>query len=153
MALLGRRRSPVCGLLTAVISAGGHDGGWDVTWIGDGRGCKEPEGFVAASLSGAVEQATVSALSLYSARELAPSADLQFAIYPWDYGKDAPIYDIILAAGEFRAENMLDNSGPRISASSLEGLVAELRKQPAGNAAMLRWGRPFADLSAGGPES
>jgi hypothetical protein len=148
MALFGRRKSARCGLLTAVISAGTGDqnGQWDVIWIGDGHGCQEPPELRAASLSGAADQAAASALALYAAGELAPDAELQFAIYPWDYGKDAPIYDITLTGGEFRAEDLLDDSSQPISAPSLEDLIAALGQQPGGGAAMLRWGRPFAEL-------
>ncbi len=155
MALFGRRKSPRCGLLTAVISAGTGDqnGQWDVIWIGDGGSCKEPPELVAASLSSAADQAAMSALVLYAAGELAPDAELQFAIYPWDYGKNAPIYDITLAAGEFRAESMLDDSAPPFWAPNLEDLIIELEQQPGGDTAMLRWGRPFSDLQGGAPDS
>lgn len=88
----------------------------------------------------------MSALALYAGGELVPDAELQFAIYPWDYGKDAPIYDVSLADGEFRAQDLLNDSAPQISAVILEDLVAELGNQPGGNRAMLRWGRPFAGL-------
>lgn len=150
MPLFGRRNRAQCGLLTGILSAspGDRDGEWEVIWVGDGGGCKEPRKFVAASLSEAAGQATTSALALYAVGELAPDAELQFAIYPWDYGKNAPIFDVSGGPGSFTATNMFDDSAPVVSAGTLEELVAEVGRQPEGAAAMLRWGRPFAGLPA-----
>jgi hypothetical protein len=153
MPVFGRRKGAPCLLLTAIISAGtgNHDGEWEVIWIGDGRGCKEPQRLVTASLSEAAEQATASALALYAAGDLAPDADLQFAIYPWDYGKSAPIFEVSGGPDSFTACNSFDDSAPTVSAGTLEELVAEVGGQPDGAEAMLRWGRPFSNLPTGAP--
>ena len=73
-------------------------------------------------------------------------AELQFAIYPCDYGNAALTFDVSGCPGSFTATNMFDDSGPDVSAGTLEELVAEVRRQPDGAAAMLRWPRPFAEL-------
>jgi len=44
----------------------------------------------------------------------------------------------------------LDDSVPPFSAPSLDDLITALGQQPGGATAMLRWGRPFAELQAGG---
>jgi hypothetical protein len=74
-----------------------------------------------------------------------PDAELQFAIYPWDYGKNASIHDISVLPAQFRARDIL-GSDREISAESLEGLVAALATEPSGDKAMLRWIRPFAEM-------
>lgn len=144
MPLFGRRMRARCSLLTGIISAGAT--GWDVTWVGDGGGCKEPPRLVAASLTDATGQSTVSALALYAAGELAPEAELQFAIYPWDYGKNAPIFDVDGSPGSFTASNLFDAAAAEVRGATLEELVAQVGRQPGGDAAMLRWARPFAGL-------
>jgi hypothetical protein len=144
MPLFGRRVRAKCALLTGIISA--DAAGWEVTWVGDGGGCKEPPRLVAASLSDAAEQSTMSALALYAAGELAPEAELQFAIYPWDYGKNAPIFDIDGSPGSFTASNLFDDAAAEVRGATLEELVAHVGGQPGGDAAMLRWARPFTAL-------
>jgi hypothetical protein len=148
MPLFGRRNRAQCGLLTGILSAspGDRDGEWEVIWVGDGGGCKEPRKFVAASLSEAAGQATTSALALYAVGELAPDAELQFAIYPWDYGKNAPIFDVDGRPGSFTASNLFDEAAAPVLGATLEELVAHVGMQPGGDAAMLRWARPFAGL-------
>jgi hypothetical protein len=142
------RESRVCnGLLTAAISAGTgrHDGQWEVTWTGEGG--KEPRRLVSTSLSDAVAQATTAALAHFAQGRLIPEAELQFAIYPWDYGKTAPMYDITAEAGQYQAHDIAGNS-PGIAAPTLEELVDKMAVQPGGSEAMLRWVRRFQDLPA-----
>jgi|ERR1700722_11287827 hypothetical protein len=142
MPLFGRRSRATPGLLTGVISARAAE--WEVFFIGDGM--KEPRQFTAASLTAAAEQATAAALASNMARPLFDAA-LQFAIYPWDYALNAPIYDISGAPGQFRACD-IQGSAREITAESLDGLVEALRTEPAGDRAMLRWERSFSALSA-----
>ena len=142
MPRFGRGRSrPASGLLTGVISAKQDE--WEVFWIGEGR--NEPQEFLAPSLTEAADQATTAALAMYVVGPMLPDAELQFAIYPWDYGKNAPMYDISALPGQFRARD-IQGSDREITAESLEGLVAALRGEPSGDKAMLRWVRPFAEL-------
>jgi hypothetical protein len=150
MPLFGRRLRARCALLTGIISAGAN--GWEVSWVGDGAGCREPPGLVAASLSEAAEQSTALALALFAAGELAPEAELQFAIYPWDYGKSAPIFDVDGSQGSFTASNMFDEAAAPVRGATLEELVTHVGMQPGGDAAMLRWSRALAGLSAGVPD-
>jgi hypothetical protein len=145
MPLFGRGRAsrPDAGLLTGVISREGDS--WRVFFVGDGK--NEPAEFVAAGLTAATDQAATQALALYLRRPPAPAAELQFAIYPWDYGKDGGIYDIGGGPGQFSARD-LQGSDQQVTAATLEDLVEALRQQPGGDIAMLRWNRSFDELTA-----
>jgi hypothetical protein len=126
-----------------LVACGRHDGEWEVIWIGQGG--KEPRRLVTMSLSEAAEQARTAALAHFAESRLIPEAELQFAIYPWDYGKMAPMYDITAEAGQYRAHDIVAGS-PDIAAPTLEELVEQMAVQPRGSEAMLRWVRRFQDL-------
>ena len=145
MPLLGRKRRDRGQLLTAVISAGAgfRDGEWEVIWVGEGG--KEPSRMVATSLSEAAVWATTAALALFAEGRLISEAQLQFAIYPWDYGRMAPMYEITAEACQYRAHDIVGDS-PEIAAPSLEELVEQMAVQPRGSEAMLQWVRRFQDL-------
>jgi hypothetical protein len=145
MPLFGRKSRARNDLLTAVISAGTgpHDREWEVIWIGEGG--KRPSRLVTTSLSSAAERATTAALAHFADGRLIPEAELQFAIYPWDYGKMAPMYDITAGVGQYRAHDIVAHC-PDIAAPTLEELVEQMAVQPRGNEAMLRWVRRFQDL-------
>jgi hypothetical protein len=145
MPLFGRKSRARYGPLTAVISAGTgrHEGKWEVIWIGQGG--KEPKRLVMTSLSAAAEQATTVALAHFAEGWLTPEAELQFAIYPRDYGKMAPMYDVTAEAGHYRAHDIVADS-PDIAAPTLEELVEQMVVQPRGSEAMLRWVRRIQDL-------
>ena len=149
MPLFGRRKFSVAGLLTGVISA--QAGAWDVFWVGDGETQPPESGFVAPGLTEAAEQATNMALAWYATGPQVPGAELQLAIYPCEYGRDAPIYDISGGPGDFHGRDLLGRGG-RVIAASLEDLVSEVGMQRGGAVAMLIWGRPFADLTADAPD-
>jgi hypothetical protein len=106
---------------------------------------------VATSLSEAAAWATTAALVHFAEGRLAPEAELQFAIYPWDYGKMAPMYDITAEAGQYQAHDIVGDS-PDIAAPTLEELVEQMAAQPGGSEAMLRWIRRFQDLPAAATE-
>jgi hypothetical protein len=143
MGLLRRRQRFETGSLTCMVSA--RDDGWQLTWVGEGR--NEPPDFEADTLTEATDQAAAAALALYMVGPRPPGAELDFAIYPWDYGRNAAIYDVSGAPGQFRAKD-IQGSDREVEADSLEGLVAAIRAQPGGDVAMLRWLRPFAELPA-----
>jgi hypothetical protein len=145
MPFFGRKGRAPDGLVTAVISArtGRHGGEWEVIWIGQGG--KPPRPLVTTSLSEAAEQATTAALAHFAEGRLIPEAELQFAIYPWDYGKMAPIYDVTAEARLYRAHDVVGDS-PEIAAPTLEELVEQMALQPRGSEAMLQWVRRFQDL-------
>jgi hypothetical protein len=147
MPLFGRKSHLRNGPLTAVISAGTgrHAGEWKVIWIGPGG--REPKQLVTTNLTAAVEEATAVALAHFAGGRLSLEAELQFAIYPWDYGQRAPIYDITAVAGRYRAHDIAGDS-PDIAAPTLEELVKQMAEQPRGGEAMLRWVRQFQDLPA-----
>jgi len=145
MPLFGRKIRARDGPLTAIISAGTgrHEGEWEVIWIGQGG--KEPERLVAMSLSEAAEQAAIAALAHFAEGRLTPEAELQFAIYPWDYRMMAPMYDVTAEGGQYRAHDIVADS-PDIAAPTLAELVEQMAVQPHGSEAMLRWVRRIQDL-------
>ena len=136
MRLFGRNRisGSSAGPVTAIVSAEGER--WRVTWIAAGK--NEPPELEAAGLTDA----------LHDLSGQAPDAELQFAIFPWDYGKRGAIYDISGGAGRFMARDIQgsDTSDKEIEAASLDGLVEAVRQQPGGSMSMLRWVRPFGEL-------
>jgi hypothetical protein len=142
MAMFGRQAQAL-ELLTAIISE--RDGIWEIAWVGDGS--RQPRRFEAASLTEATDQATTAALALWASGPQHPDAELQLAIYPWDYGDKAPMYDVTSGVGMFYASDLL-GSGQRATAPTLEDLVTLIATQPLGDQAMLRWVRKFADLPA-----
>jgi hypothetical protein len=143
MPLFSRKTNPeLARTLTCMLFAG--DGVWAINWMSD-NARKEPPEFEAASLTDAVEQAATAALALWSPRQLVPGARLDFAIYPWRYGKNGAIYDISGGPGDFTARDIV-GSNREVRAPSLEGLVEAVGHEPGGDAAMLRWVRPFAEL-------
>lgn len=145
MPLFSRKTNPdLARTLTCMIFA--EDGEWAINWMSDNTK-KEPPEFEAASLTEAVDQAATAALALWSIRPLIPGAQLDFAIYPWRYGKNGAIYDISGGPGDFTAHDIM-GSNSEVRSPSLEGLVEAVRHEPGGDAAMLRWIRPFAELPA-----
>jgi hypothetical protein len=150
MALFGRkyRSDDTAGLLTCMVSA--EDDEWSISWLSDNTN-KEPPEFEAASLTEAVDQAGTAALALWSTRFLIPGAQLDFAIYPWRYGKNGAIYDISGVPGGYTARDIV-GSDREVQAPSLEGLVEAISHEPGGDVAMLRWVRPFAELPTAGLE-
>jgi hypothetical protein len=147
MPLFGRKSQAGNALLTAIMSAGTgrHGAEWQVIWTGQGG--KQPRRLVATSLSEAAEQATTAALAHFAEGWLTAQAELQFAIYPWDYGDMAPVYDITAEARQYRAHDIVADS-PDIAAATLQELVEQMAVQPPGSEAMLRWVRRFQDLPA-----
>jgi hypothetical protein len=145
MPIFSRKIHARNGLLTAIISAGTghHKGEWKVSWIGEGG--NEPPRMIAPSLSEACAWAATAALAHFAEGRLRPQAELQFAIYPWDYGTMAPMYDITAEAGRYYAHDIVSDSSD-IAAPTLEELVEQMAVQPAGNEAMLRWVRRIQDL-------
>jgi hypothetical protein len=83
---------------------------------------------------------------------LIPGAQLDFAIYPWRYGKNGAIYDISGRPGHFTTRDIM-GSNSEVQALSLEGLVEAVSHEPGGDAAMLRWARPSAELPTDALES
>jgi hypothetical protein len=144
MPLLRRKSRPQPGLLTGVISA--ENDQWTVSWTSDGG--KEPPGFSAPNLTDAAQQATAAAVAAHAEDRRAPGDELQFAIFPWDYGKNAPMYDIGGTFGQFTAHD-IQGSEREITAGSLEELVVALSREPSGDEAMLRWVRRFDELPGG----
>jgi hypothetical protein len=137
-------RAVKTGSIACLVSA--DEDGWRVSWIGEGS--NEPPGFeTPGSLTEVTGQAATAALALYEVGPKPPGAELAFAIYPWDYGKNGAIYDVSGGPGMFKAREF-QGSEREVEAESLEGLVEAVRNEPGGDIAMLSWIRPFAELPA-----
>jgi hypothetical protein len=150
MPLFRRKTDPALSrLLTCLVFAKADI--WEGSWMSDNTR-KEPPEFEAASLTEAVDQAAAAARELWSTLPPVPGAELDFAIYPWRYGKNGAIYDISGKSGDFTARD-IQGSDREVRAASLEGLVEALGREPAGDIAMLRWRRPFAELPTDALES
>jgi hypothetical protein len=150
MPLFPRKTYPdLAGVLTCLLFA--EHGVWAINWMSDNTK-KEPPEFEAASLTEAVDQAATAALALWSTRPPIPGARLDFAIYPWRYGRNGAIYEISGSPGGFTARDTV-GSNREVQAPSLEGLVEAVSHEPGGDAAMLRWVRPFAELPTGALEA
>ncbi len=150
MPLFRRKADPAAArMLTCLVFA--KAGSWEVSWMSDSTR-KEPPEFEAASLTEAVDQAAAAAQTLWSTLPPIPGAEVDFAIYPWRYGRNGAIYDITGGPGGFTARD-IQGSDREVRAASLEGLVEALSREPGGDVAMLRWVRPFAELPTQALES
>jgi hypothetical protein len=131
-------------LITGVVSSGVD--GWSVTWTGGGP---TPAPLHAESLSAAIGQASATVASLYASYPANPGAELQFAIYPWNY-QDGPIFDISGSPGRFGARD-LENSLPAVGGATLEDLVAAVEQMPGAGPehSMLRWVRQVSSVPTG----
>jgi hypothetical protein len=147
MPLLGRNRRhrrEVADLITATVAQTGD--GWLVLWWSDGA---VPEKLTAPSLTEAVDQAASAAAALYATGQPIPGAELQLAIYPWEYEAGAPIFDISGGLGHFTARD-IQGSERIIEGASLEDLVALAEQVPDGPTSMFRWTRPVTALPTSG---
>jgi hypothetical protein len=139
--LLGARDRGPADLITGIVTARADD--WQVTWAGDGA---QPASMQASSLSDATEQASAAVADLYASLAPNPAAELQLAIYPWDY-RDGPIFDVSGSPGGFTAQD-LDNSFPAVQGAALEDLVTAAEPMPGAGPGhcMFRWVRPVSAL-------
>jgi hypothetical protein len=139
--LTGKERTPGA-LITALV--GPHkNGGWVVTWTGDGAW---PPRVEAATLNETTDQAVAAVAALYAEHPPVPDAELQFAFYPWGY-KNGPVFDITGKPGALTAR---DTQGSELSVSgaTLEDLVEAVRQRsdvPDDNS-MFRWVRKVSSL-------
>jgi hypothetical protein len=136
----GRDRGPG-DLITGVVSSRADS--WQVIWAGDGA---QPASLRAPSLSDAAEQASAVVAELYASLPPNPAAELQLAIYPWEY-RDGPIFDVSGSPGGFAARD-LENSFPAVHGAALEDLVAAVEPMPGAGPGhcMFRWIRPVSAL-------
>jgi hypothetical protein len=133
--IFGRKRGPDP-LMTAVVGLDAQLG-WSVTFASYGV---EPGEFWAASLTEAIDQAKRAVIDLYGRFPPVPDAEVQFAIYPWEYDA-GPIYEVSLRGGQFVATDTTGESARVYRASSLEHLVAAMTPY-ANDDTMLRWAWP-----------
>ncbi len=118
---------------------------WSVTWDNDGP---QPGELRAQTLTEAANQAAGAIVARQAAHPLGQDAELQLAIYPWDY-VDGPMFDITAGPSGFSATDMLGIARAPLQGSSLEDLVFAAGNLPDRRAAgaMLMWTRPVAELS------
>lgn len=133
-------------LTTGVLS---RDGGqWSVTWLGAGL---LPAPSAAPGLTAAADRAATELATLLAGHPPVPGAELQLAIYPWDFD-DGPIFDVAGGPGGFTARDLVGQHPEPVAGATLEDLVAAVAPLPgAGEGkAMFRWVRAAAAL-AGAP--
>lgn len=139
--LAAKERRPAA-LLTGVAGPG-KQGGWSVSWAGDGA---HPPRIHAASLTEAAGQAASAVATLYARHPPVVGAELQLAIYPWGYHGGA-MFDITGHAGAFTALD-IQGSGRSVTGATLEDLVDAVRSitDIAQDDSMFRWIRQVAAL-------
>lgn len=138
---LGRAGRPA-DLITGVAGRE-KDGGWSVFFISDGL---EPAKVRAWTLTEVIESSAAAVASLYAEHPTVDGAELQLAIYPWDY-RDGPIFDIAGQQGSFRAQD-IQGSELAVRGATLEDLVTAVDRMPGvpPNNSMFRWIRSIASL-------
>ncbi len=129
--LFGKKSLPAQ-LLTGLVGPD-KEGGWSVSWVGDGVWPKDVRAW---TLTQAVDDAVTAVTDLYASFPPVNEAELQFAIYPWNYN-GGPIFEITKQGSEFAAHDTM-GSNRTVRAASLEGLIEAIAPQANDNA-MLRW--------------
>jgi hypothetical protein len=139
--LPGKERQP-SELITAAVGPD-KDGGWMVTWAGDGIW---PPRVAAGSLTETADQAEAAVAVLYADYPPVPGAELQFVFYPWRY-KNGPIFDITGQSGSLTARD-IQGSEKSVSGATLEDLVEAVSQLPGipADDSMFRWVRKVSSL-------
>jgi hypothetical protein len=119
-ALGGKDRQPAA-LITGVIGPAEKNGGWSVSWAGDG------------------------------AWPPIPGAELQLAIYPWNY-RGGPMFDIDGHPGSFTAHD-IQGSDLTVYGATLEDLASAVEHMPdiPADDSMFRWIRQITSLHGTSP--
>jgi hypothetical protein len=141
--LAGRSRWPD-DLLTAVVGPEKR-GGWSLFWVGDGIGPKEMQAWTLTQL---VDDASAAVVDLYARFPALDGAQLQFAIYPWDY-KRGPMFEIAKQGSVYAARDGL-GGGHVLEAISLERLISAAEPKFR-DESMFHWIRPIASLASANP--
>jgi hypothetical protein len=139
--LLGKRAVPA-DLITGIVGPEA-EGDWCVFWAGDGA---SPSTVRALSMTQVIDEAASEVAALYARHPQVSGAELQFAIYPWNY-RGGPIFDITARPGLFTAHDKL-GSDQEFQAATLEDLIVAVEKTRGVGAedSMFRWVRPIASL-------
>jgi hypothetical protein len=147
MRLLRRRSGRrLADLITATI--GQDKDRWSIGWTGDGQ---LPPNATAAAVTEAVDRAVSMVAELYAQGRPLPGAELQLAIFPWDYTGGA-IFDIAGGPGHFTGHD-IQGSERTVEAATLEELITTVEQiAEVGHASMFRWIRPIESLSAVGQQ-
>lgn len=138
---LGRAGRPAA-LITG-IAGPEKDGGWSVSFVSDGL---EPAEVRTWTLTEALDGAAAAVASLYAEHPPVEGAELQLAIYPWDY-RGGPMFDVAGQHGSFTARD-LQGSDVAVQGATIEDLVTEVERKPdvPPKNSMFRWIRPIASL-------
>jgi hypothetical protein len=139
--LVGRAGRPAA-LITSVAGRD-KDGGWSVFFISDGL---EPAKVRAWTLTEVVDAASAAVATLYAGHPAVDDAELQLAIYPWDY-RGGAIFDIAGQQGSFSARD-IQGSDLAVRGATLEDLVTAVERLPGvrPDKAMFRWIRRIDSL-------
>jgi hypothetical protein len=139
--LLGKAGRPA-DLITGVVGRE-NDGAWSAFFISEGL---EPAKVRAWTLTEVTDQAAAAVASLYSKHPPVEGAELQLAIYPWDY-RGGPIFDISGRRGSYTAQD-IQGSDIAVQGATLEDLVSTVEQMPDAGVtkSMFRWIRPIGSL-------
>jgi hypothetical protein len=129
-------------LITGVVGRR-KDGGWSAFFMSEGLA---PADVRAWTLADVVAAADAAVAALYAQHPPVEGAELQLAIYPWDYRR-GPIFDIAGEPGAFSARD-IQGSDVEVRGATLEDLATAVEGLPGmkPNDAMFRWIRPIASL-------
>lgn len=138
---LGKAGRPA-DLITGVAGPD-KDGGWSAFFVSEGLEPAEVRGW---TLTEVADRACAAVAALYAQHAPVDGAELQLAIYPWDY-KGGAMFDVAGRQGEFAARD-IQGSELAIEGATLEDLVAAIVRlgTPASEDSMLRWIRPIASI-------
>jgi hypothetical protein len=139
--LLGKAGRPA-DLITGVVGRE-KDGGWSVFFISDGL---EPADVRAWTLTEVGDAAAAAVAAAYAKHPPVEGAELQLAIYPWNY-RGGAIFDIGGQPGSYSARD-IQGSDASVQGATLEDLVSAVERMPGmtPDKAMFRWIRPIASL-------
>ena len=128
-------------LITCIVEREGTS--WSVVWTSDG---KVPRDFNDPSLGDAIDKASSQVAALYAGKPDAATAELQFAIYPWQGTSGKVILDVT-REGSVLSVRDLQGTGIEFRTDSIQDAVQDAEKYlPNPNDAMLRWIRRVAEL-------
>jgi hypothetical protein len=130
-------------LITGIVGPEKKTGGWSIIFESDGL---TPADVRAWTLTDVTDLAAAAVASLYAKHPPVEGAELQLAIFPWDYD-DGPIFDVEGQPGSYVARD-IQGSDLRVEGWTLEDLVTAIERIPerVRGDAMLRWIRPVASL-------
>jgi hypothetical protein len=129
-------------LITGVVGPD-KEGGWSAFFVSEGLELADVRGW---TLTEVADNACAAVAALYAQYPAVEGAELQLAIYAWDYN-GGPIFDVTGQSGQFVARD-LQGSDLAVEGATLEDLLEAMTRlgPPSSPDSMLRWIQPIAAL-------